>query len=87
MILDLSTLAHLHDFQFETESLGTIQCISLTTGMLIDIEKELKTDDSDGPTFARKLIGKVGQRLDEEPTKEGEHVSDVSAYGTALMFS
>ena len=76
MALDIRKLAHRQNFRLETESLGTIQCGSLTVGMRSKIEKEVKADDIDSVTFTRNLLRKVGRHVKEIERKEKNQDTD-----------
>ena len=73
MASDISKLFHQGNFRLETDSLGAIQCGSLTLGMLSKIQNELKADNIDGVVFTRKLLLKVGQHIKEEENQENEN--------------
>ena len=73
MAFDFSKLKHRQDFGLETDSLGTIQCGSLTLGMLSKIEKDLKVNDLDSVVFARQLLREVGCHITE---REGNEIDN-----------
>ena len=52
------------DFEFETRSIGTIRCSSLTIGMLSSLERELKNDRIDSLVFTRKMLREIGRHTE-----------------------
>ena len=80
MAFDISKFAR-PNFNLETDSLGTIQCGSLTVGMFSKIQKELKVDNIDSIVFTRKLLHEVGQHtnkgLRQEDRKDKDEIESV----------
>jgi hypothetical protein len=56
MALDLSKLARRYEFDFASETLGTLHCGALTLGVLRDLEKLLADQNLGGRSFVLKLI-------------------------------
>ena len=54
-----------HTFELKTEALGWVRCGAVISVMRDNIREQIKTNDLDGPTFVRKLLGRVAQRIEE----------------------
>ena len=57
-------------FNLETDTLGTIQCSSLTFRMLSNIMKDLKANEMDSIVIARRMLREVGRLIKEGERKE-----------------
>ena len=76
--MDIKEFGRSRQFELDTESLSTIRCSSPTFKMLISIEKDLNTGSTDNPSFMRKLIRRVSQRIHENASEDTETVEDIS---------
>ena len=70
MAFDIRKFARREYFYLETDSVGIIQCGSLTLGMLSKMQKELKSDNIDSVVFTRKLLHEVGRHAKEDEREE-----------------
>ena len=70
MAFDIRKFAHREYFYLETDSVGIIQCGSLTLGMLSKMQKELKSDNIDSVVFTRNLLHEVGRHAKEDEREE-----------------
>ena len=58
------------DFELETETLGSVRCKVITVAvMLDDAWEQARREEIDGPTFVRKLLGLIAQRMAGEHKK------------------
>ena len=62
MIIDISSLSRMHEFDLETKSLGQVQCRSLNDKMNTNLTKALTMPDGDGLNFARKVLSMVSKK-------------------------
>lgn len=76
MAFDISKLLHRQTFHLETKFLGTIQCSSLTVGMLSKLGKELKVAEIDSVVFARELLVKAGRYIRHNEREEDGNDKD-----------
>ena len=69
-------------FDLSTEALGPVRCSSMATIIQNNVVREhIKTDNLDGPTLVRKLLGHVARRIkeglgDNDKDETGELLSD-----------
>lgn len=71
MALDLGKFERRHEFDLETQALGTIKCGTLKVGMLSTVAKIFTDQDSDALALSRKILGMVGER-EALPTGDAE---------------